>query len=69
MASVKIDAEELTYGTPRLRPTPPYAETNSNTAERHQLETGAEKTGFTNVENIKPCCVGFVNELVTLKVQ
>jgi hypothetical protein len=35
MASVRIDAEELTYGTPRLKPTPPYAETNSNTTESH----------------------------------
>jgi hypothetical protein len=35
MASVRIDAKELTYGTPRLKPTPPYAETNSNTTESH----------------------------------
>ncbi len=30
---LEIGAEELTYGTPRLRPTPPYAETNSNTTK------------------------------------
>ena len=35
MASVRIDGEELTYGTPRLKPTPPYAETNSNTTKNH----------------------------------
>ena len=46
MASVRIDAEELTYGTPRLKPTPPYAETNSNTTESHQHETGAKDLGL-----------------------
>jgi len=35
MPFVRINAEELTYGTPRLKPTPPYAETNSNTTESH----------------------------------
>jgi hypothetical protein len=35
MAFARFDAEELTYGTPRLKPTPPYAETNSNTAASH----------------------------------
>jgi hypothetical protein len=34
MASVRIDAK-LTYGTPRLNPTLPYAETNSNTTKSH----------------------------------
>jgi hypothetical protein len=68
IAFERIDAEVLTYGTPRLKPTPPYAETNSNTTESHQHENGRERSEFTNVENIKPCCVVFVDELVTLKV-
>lgn len=45
-ASVRTDTEELTYGTPRLKPTPPYAETNSNTTGSHQRETGAKGLGL-----------------------